>query len=155
MDKEIASGTNADQIAYWNALAGETWAALQERVDRQIGPLGQLGFGEKLLQMLIRLGHLASFLEKFDHVRAILRIADRKHHLRSRDVCLRIGEPLVERSLAPDDVRGFQSRRIIVIRNTPGLAAEDTSMSGSNSVLIERMADHAFVIDRRPMRRIS
>ncbi len=33
---------NADQVAYWNALAGETWAALQGRVDRQIGPLGRL-----------------------------------------------------------------------------------------------------------------
>ena len=42
MDKVITSGANADQIAYWDALAGETWAALQERVDRQIGPLGQL-----------------------------------------------------------------------------------------------------------------
>ena len=31
---------NADQIAYWNAGAGETWAAMQERLDRQLEPLG-------------------------------------------------------------------------------------------------------------------
>jgi SAM-dependent methyltransferase len=31
---------NADQIAYWNAAAGETWAALQDRLDAQIQPLG-------------------------------------------------------------------------------------------------------------------
>lgn len=32
---------NADQIAYWNAAAGDTWAGLQARLDRQIGPLGE------------------------------------------------------------------------------------------------------------------
>ena len=31
---------NADQIAYWNAGAGETWAAMQERLDHQLEPLG-------------------------------------------------------------------------------------------------------------------
>ncbi len=31
---------NADQIAYWNALAGATWAQLQDRLDRQLAPLG-------------------------------------------------------------------------------------------------------------------
>jgi SAM-dependent methyltransferase len=34
------SAANADQIAYWNATAGETWVAFQERLDRQIAPLG-------------------------------------------------------------------------------------------------------------------
>ena len=32
---------NADQIAYWNAAAGETWVAQQDRLDRQLQPLGQ------------------------------------------------------------------------------------------------------------------
>ncbi len=32
---------NADQVAYWNAGAGETWAALQAQLDRQLEPLGQ------------------------------------------------------------------------------------------------------------------
>ncbi len=32
--------TNADQIAYWNAGAGETWAAMQARLDHQLEPLG-------------------------------------------------------------------------------------------------------------------
>ncbi len=31
---------NADQITYWNAAAGETWAALQDRMDHQLEPLG-------------------------------------------------------------------------------------------------------------------
>lgn len=38
--KAPPAGGNADQIAYWNALAGETWAALQDRLDVQIQPLG-------------------------------------------------------------------------------------------------------------------
>ncbi len=36
-----ASGANADQITYWNAVAGETWAAMQDDLDRQIEPLGE------------------------------------------------------------------------------------------------------------------
>jgi SAM-dependent methyltransferase len=31
---------NAQQIEYWNATAGETWAQLQEPLDRQIEPMG-------------------------------------------------------------------------------------------------------------------
>jgi hypothetical protein len=31
---------NAAQIDYWNAAAGDTWARLQELLDRQIAPLG-------------------------------------------------------------------------------------------------------------------
>lgn len=34
-------GPNADQIAYWNDTAGQTWASLQSLLDRQIAPLGQ------------------------------------------------------------------------------------------------------------------
>lgn len=36
----VQSAANADQIAYWNNAAGETWAALQDRLDRQIESLG-------------------------------------------------------------------------------------------------------------------
>ncbi|CAN5477449.1 methyltransferase domain-containing protein [soil metagenome] len=32
---------NADQAAYWNAGAGDTWASLQDRLDHQLEPLGQ------------------------------------------------------------------------------------------------------------------
>jgi SAM-dependent methyltransferase len=32
---------NADQIDFWNGPAGETWVALQERLDRQLDPLGR------------------------------------------------------------------------------------------------------------------
>jgi SAM-dependent methyltransferase len=31
---------NADQIAYWNADAGETWVAMQEQLDAQLEPHG-------------------------------------------------------------------------------------------------------------------
>ncbi|MEA3106653.1 MAG: hypothetical protein QOI88_1258 [Gammaproteobacteria bacterium] len=31
---------NAAQVDYWNAAAGNTWASLQELLDRQIAPLG-------------------------------------------------------------------------------------------------------------------
>ncbi len=34
------SDGNADQIAYWNDRAGETWSALQPLLDGQIAPLG-------------------------------------------------------------------------------------------------------------------
>ncbi len=33
--------SNADQAKYWNTGAGETWAALQDRLDQQLEPLGQ------------------------------------------------------------------------------------------------------------------
>jgi SAM-dependent methyltransferase len=34
------AAANEAQEAYWNDVAGRTWAALQERIDRQIRPLG-------------------------------------------------------------------------------------------------------------------
>lgn len=40
MATDGAPGANADQIAYWNAAAGETWVAEQDRLDRQLSPLG-------------------------------------------------------------------------------------------------------------------
>jgi len=40
MAQDQACGANADQITYWNASAGETWAALQDQLDHQIEPLG-------------------------------------------------------------------------------------------------------------------
>ncbi|MFA7262114.1 MAG: class I SAM-dependent methyltransferase [Caulobacter sp.] len=36
-----APDANADQVAYWNAAAGETWVAQQDRLDRQLDPLGR------------------------------------------------------------------------------------------------------------------
>ncbi len=35
-----AADANAGQIAHWNDTAGRTWAALQDLLDRMIGPLG-------------------------------------------------------------------------------------------------------------------
>lgn len=38
----MTEASNADQAKYWNAGAGETWAALQDRLDHQLAPLGQI-----------------------------------------------------------------------------------------------------------------
>jgi SAM-dependent methyltransferase len=40
LDQSSTHQPNADQVTYWNATAGNTWAALQKRLDAQIGPLG-------------------------------------------------------------------------------------------------------------------
>jgi hypothetical protein len=37
---QVQDSPNAQQIEYWNATAGETWAQFQEPLDRQIEPLG-------------------------------------------------------------------------------------------------------------------
>ncbi len=34
-------GVNSDQVAYWNARAGETWVAKNAQLDRQLLPLGR------------------------------------------------------------------------------------------------------------------
>ncbi len=41
MAEAETAAANSDQITYWNATAGETWAALQDRLDSQIQPLGE------------------------------------------------------------------------------------------------------------------
>jgi SAM-dependent methyltransferase len=40
MSQILEPSSNAAQIEYWNAIAGETWAKFQELLDRQIEPLG-------------------------------------------------------------------------------------------------------------------
>jgi SAM-dependent methyltransferase len=37
-----AGAGNPDQIDYWNASAGDTWAAMSDRLDRMVGPLGEV-----------------------------------------------------------------------------------------------------------------
>ena len=41
MTDDAATGANADQIAYWNEVAGAKWAANQSRLDRLMAPLGE------------------------------------------------------------------------------------------------------------------
>ena len=38
----MTEAANADQAKYWNTGAGETWAALQTRLDQQLEPLGRI-----------------------------------------------------------------------------------------------------------------
>jgi SAM-dependent methyltransferase len=40
MPQIAETSSNAAQIEYWNASAGETWALFQEALDRQVEPLG-------------------------------------------------------------------------------------------------------------------
>lgn len=40
MSQPMAEPANHDQIDYWNAVAGRTWATYQVQLDRQIEPLG-------------------------------------------------------------------------------------------------------------------
>jgi SAM-dependent methyltransferase len=54
----MSDAANADQIAYWNGAAGETWTAIQDRMDRQLEGIGQVGIaalapkaGERLLDV--------------------------------------------------------------------------------------------------------
>ena len=37
-----ADSENPEQIEHWNAAAGESWAALSDRLDRLVGPLGEV-----------------------------------------------------------------------------------------------------------------
>ncbi len=55
---EPSSSTNDQQVEYWNARAGETWAQFQEQLDRQILPLGDAAIdrlapaaGERILDI--------------------------------------------------------------------------------------------------------
>lgn len=54
----MSEASNADQIAYWNGAAGETWTAIQDRMDLQLEGIGQAGIaalapkpGERLLDV--------------------------------------------------------------------------------------------------------
>ncbi len=40
MPQIAETSSNAAQIEYWNASAGEIWARFQEVLDRQVEPLG-------------------------------------------------------------------------------------------------------------------
>lgn len=52
------TGANAEQIQYWNALAGQKWVAFQAVIDLQLDPLGQrvmerlaIAVGERVLDV--------------------------------------------------------------------------------------------------------
>jgi SAM-dependent methyltransferase len=49
LDQSTTTSPNADQITYWNTRAGETWAAMQKRIDAQVGPLGLKGIEQLAL----------------------------------------------------------------------------------------------------------
>lgn len=45
-----SDAANQAQIDYWNAAAGETWATLNDRLDRQLAPLGEAALEALALQ---------------------------------------------------------------------------------------------------------
>lgn len=54
----MSEAPNAAQVAYWNDAAGQTWAEMQEALDRQLAPLGRAAMaalaptpGERLLDI--------------------------------------------------------------------------------------------------------
>ncbi|WP_334163635.1 class I SAM-dependent methyltransferase [Phenylobacterium sp.] len=54
----MSEAPNAAQVAYWNDAAGQTWAEMQEALDRQLAPLGRAAMaalapkpGERLLDV--------------------------------------------------------------------------------------------------------
>ena len=80
MSQILETSSNATQIEYWNASAGETWARFQESLDRQIEPLGLAamdvlnprageyiidigcGCGQTSLVLAVRVGHTGSVM---------------------------------------------------------------------------------------------
>jgi SAM-dependent methyltransferase len=40
LEQPATTSPNVDQITYWNARAGNTWASMQKRLDAQIGSIG-------------------------------------------------------------------------------------------------------------------
>lgn len=61
---QTQSAANADQVDYWNAQAGATWAKFQDRLDRQLEPLGREAIralaprpGERILDIGCGCGH--------------------------------------------------------------------------------------------------
>ena len=80
MTQILEASSNAAQIEYWNAAAGETWARFQEALDRQIEPLGLAamdvlspragehiidigcGCGQTSLDLAARVGHTGSVM---------------------------------------------------------------------------------------------
>lgn len=54
----MSEAPNAAQVAYWNDAAGQTWAEMQDALDRQLAPLGRAAMaaltpkpGERLLDI--------------------------------------------------------------------------------------------------------
>ena len=80
MTESLETSSNAAQIEYWNATAGETWARFQEALDHQIEPLGLAamdvlnpragehiidigcGCGQTSLVLAARVGHMGSVM---------------------------------------------------------------------------------------------
>jgi SAM-dependent methyltransferase len=43
MNMDKTDAPNSGQVEYWNTAVGETWAELQDQMDRQLRPLGEAG----------------------------------------------------------------------------------------------------------------
>ena len=79
---------NAAQVDYWNAVAGETWSALQDKLDSMLGPLGEAAIaalapqlGERVLDIGCGCGQTTQWLAALPIDRG-QNCRDRRHHRR-------------------------------------------------------------------------
>src|SRR5271165_2619070 len=74
-----------------------------------------------------------------DDVGAVLGAVQMEEHLDAGNERLRIGEPLVERLLVPDDIGGFERVGIAVIGQGASLAPHHAAVPWADVALVERM----------------
>src|ERR1700691_4573539 len=96
-----------------------------------------------------------ALLEVSDHIGPVLRVVQVKEHLGAGRDSLRVGKPLVERLLVPNDIGRFERVRIVVVGQRGGLAPEHAAMTRADVVLVERMAVLAGFVERLAARRVA
>src|ERR1700751_5142583 len=102
---------------------------------KRCSAIGLLNPGASLARALFR-----ALFEVGDHIGAVLRLVQVKEHLGAGRDSLRVGQPLVERLLVPDDIGRFERIRIVVVGERGGLAPEHPAMTRTDIVLVERVA---------------
>ncbi|MDE2305186.1 MAG: class I SAM-dependent methyltransferase [Gammaproteobacteria bacterium] len=122
----ITSADNSEQVAYWNAVAGLTWARLQRELDQQIDPLGRAALtrldprvGEWILDVGCGCGQTS------------LELAERVGE-RGRVVAVDISRPMLEVARArPSDARSapLEFREVDAQTGALGMECFDAAFS--------------------------